>query len=174
MSGHNKWSKIKHKKAVTDAQKSKIFGKLVKLIKVEAKASGGNIDSPTLRAAIEKAKAANMPKDNIDRAIKSASDSDNLIQATYEAYGYGGVAMIIETITDNTNRTGSEIKHMFTKRELSIASPGSATWAFTKIDSGWEPSQTVDVSEEDGKKLEALLEELDEHDDVEGVYINAS
>ena len=174
MSGHNKWSKIKHKKAATDAQKSKIFSKLVKLIKVEAKAANGNVDSPALRAAIDKAKAANMPKDNIERAIKSASDSDSLTQATYEAYGPGGVAIIIEVVTDNTNRTGSEVRNIFTKRGLSLANPGSATWAFTKTDGGWKPQQEVELNDKDGEKLAEIVEAIEEHDDVDAVYVNAA
>ena len=173
MSGHNKWSKIKHKKAATDAQKSKIFGRLVKLIKIEMRSAGSNPDAPNVRAAIEKARAANMPKDNIDRALKSSADAESLTQATYEAYGPGGVALIIETVTDNTNRTGSEIRTIFTKRELSLANPGSATWAFTKTDAGWEPQQTVPLSDEDGEKLADLVEAIEEQDDVEAVYVNA-
>ena len=175
MAGHNKWSKIKHKKAATDAQKSKIFGRLVRLIKIEAKKAGGNTDAPGLKAAIEKAKAANMPKDNIERALKSAeSGGDDLEAITYESYGPGGVAIIIETLTDSRNRTAAEIKHIFTKRGLALASPGAASWAFTKEGVDWTPNQTTEVSDEDGAKLSDLLDALDEQDDVQDIYTNAA
>src|SRR5574343_586530 len=104
MSGHNKWSKIKRQKEKTDAQKSKIFGKMVKLITVEAKKAGGNMQSPGLRNAIEKAKAANVPNDNIDRAIKKSTEASAMESITYEAYGPGGCGIIIETLTDNRNK----------------------------------------------------------------------
>ena len=111
MSGHNKWSKIKHKKASTDAQKSKIFSKLVRYITVESRKSKGDLNSPGLAFAIDKAKAANMPGDTIDRAVKKGS-TDNSAQMesiTYEAYGPGGVAIIIEALTDNRNKAAQEV-----------------------------------------------------------------
>ena len=112
MSGHNKWSQIKHKKGITDAKKSKMFSKLVRFISVEAKLSGGK-DSPGLRTAIEKAKKVNMPSENIERAIKKASDSSAQMDSiTYETYGPGGVGIIIETLTDSRNRTAQDIKHI--------------------------------------------------------------
>ena len=107
MSGHNKYSKIKHIKAKKDAQKSKNFGKLVRLITVEAKAAHGNLSSPGLAAAIEKAKAENMPNDTIDRAVKKATTDNSADMETiiYESYGPGGVAILIDALTDNRNRT---------------------------------------------------------------------
>src|SRR5436190_14809283 len=110
MSGHNKWSKIKRQKEKTDGQKSKIFGKMVKLIQVEAKKAGGNISSPGLKAAIEKAKSFNVPNDNIDRAIKKSAEAGALEIIVYEAYGPGGCAMVIEALTDNKNRANQEVK----------------------------------------------------------------
>ncbi|MCD8528014.1 MAG: YebC/PmpR family DNA-binding transcriptional regulator [Candidatus Pacebacteria bacterium] len=110
MAGHNKWSKIKHKKAVTDARKSKIFSKLVRLIQVEAKKCGGDTASANLKAAIEKAKKENMPLENIERAIKKASEGTDMFPVTFETYGPGGVGIIIEGLTDNNNRTNAEIK----------------------------------------------------------------
>ena len=175
MSGHNKWSKIKHKKAATDAQKSKVFSKLVKLIQVEAKASGGNLDSPNLKSAIEKAKKANMPSDNIDRAVKKGAggDSANMEQVVYEAYGPGGVAIIIDGLTDNRNKTAQEVRHILTRNGLSIAESGSASWAFTKTGAEYVANTMTEVSEEDGEKLSRIIEELDECDDVQEVYTNA-
>lgn len=176
MSGHNKWSKIKHKKAVTDAKKSKEFSKLVKLLKVEAKTAQGNIENPGLKSAIEKAKDANMPKDNIDRAIKSATGagSETLESVTYETYGPGGVAVIVEAITDNKNRTAAEIKHLLSDKGLSLASPGSASWAFTKKDDGWEAQNTLSISEDDKTSLEKLIDALEEQEDVQNIFTNAS
>ncbi len=177
MSGHNKWSKIKNKKAVTDAQKSKIFGKLVRFITIESKKSGGDINSPSLRSAIEKARAANVPNDNIERAVskgKSGSEGGNLEQITYEAYGPGGCALIIDALTDNRNKAAQEIKHILSKNGFELAAPGSASWAFTKsADSSWEPNLKVSVSESDGLILDKLIEELEENDEVREVYTNA-
>src|SRR3990167_2143492 len=120
MSGHNKWAQIKHKKAITDAKKAKIFSKLVRFISVEARLSGGK-DSPGLRAAIEKAKKVNMPAENIERAIKKASEPGAQMDAiTYEAYGPGGVGIIIETLTDSKNRTAQEIKHVLAKNGFAL------------------------------------------------------
>ncbi|MFA6269647.1 MAG: YebC/PmpR family DNA-binding transcriptional regulator [Candidatus Paceibacterota bacterium] len=177
MSGHNKWSKIKNKKAVTDAQKSKIFGKLVRFIAVESKKAKGDVNAPGLRTAIEKAKAENVPNDNIERAIKKGTggEAGEMEQITYEAYGPGGCALIIETLTENRNKAAQEIKHILTKNGFELAIPGSATWAFEKkIGSGeWLPKNTMSVSEEDGQKLDVLIEELEENDEVQEVFTNA-
>lgn len=174
MSGHNKWSKIKHKKALTDAKKSKVFSKFVKLIQVESKKVGGNVDSPGLRTAIDKAKAENMPSDNIERAIaKGKADTGaDMEYLLFEAYGPGGSAIIIEGLTDNKNRTAPEIKHILTKRGLHLATPHSVTWAFEKVNGGWQAKTPHEISPEDLEKLEGLIEELEDHDDVQGVYTN--
>src|SRR5690348_1557363 len=107
MSGHNKWSKIKNKKAVTDAKKSKVFSMFAKMIAVESRKAKGDKNSPSLRAVMERARAVNMPNDNIDRAVAKGAGGDggNLEEVLYEAYGPGGAALIIEGITDNKNRT---------------------------------------------------------------------
>lgn len=177
MSGHNKWSKIKNKKAVTDAQKSKIFGKLVRFIAVESKKSKGDINSPGLRAAIEKAKEANVPSDNIDRAIKKGTGGEGgeMEQITYEAYGPGGCAIIIDALTENRNKAAQEIKHILTKNGYELAVPGSAVWAFKKQagSSEWVPQNTIVISDEDGEKLNLLVEELEENDEVQEVFTNA-
>lgn len=176
MSGHNKWSKIKNKKAVTDAQKSKIFGKLVRFIAVESKKAKGDINAPGLRTAIEKAKEANVPSDNIDRAVKKGvgGEGGEMEQITYEAYGPGGCALIIEALTENRNKAAQEIKHILSKNGYELAVPGSAAWAFKKISSNeWAPQNTMTISEEDGTKLQTLIEELEENDEVQDVFTNA-
>ncbi len=175
MAGHNKWSKIKHKKAATDAQKSKIFSKLVRLIQVESKRCGGDENDPGLRAVIDKAKKENMPKDNIERAIKKGAggDSSDLEKITYESYGPGGVAMIIEVLTDSRNRAAAEIRHILSKNNLELASPGSATWAFERSGTDWVPHTNTPLSDEDIEKLSVVVEALEEHDDVQEVFTNA-
>jgi YebC/PmpR family DNA-binding regulatory protein len=176
MSGHNKWSKIKHKKAATDAVRSKVFSKLVKLIQVESKLSNGDLNSPGLKTAIEKAKKENMPSDNITRAVKKGVNdtSASMTQVTYESYGPGGCALIIEGLTDNTNRTGAEIKHILSKSGYALAGQGSASWAFAKTAEGWTPKETMDLSEGDINKLSSLIDEMEENDDVQEVFTNAS
>jgi YebC/PmpR family DNA-binding regulatory protein len=177
MSGHNKWSQIKHKKDITDAKKSKIFSKLVRFISVEAKLSGGK-ESPGLRAAIEKAKKVNMPAENIERAVKKASEPGAHMDAiTYEAYGPGGVGIIVETLTDSKNRTAQDIKHILTKNGFALGGIGSVTWGFgrEKTSEGviWKPNMFVPVSDTDLELLDKLVEELEENDDVQEVYTNA-
>jgi YebC/PmpR family DNA-binding regulatory protein len=176
MSGHSKWSKIKHKKASTDARKSKVFSKLVRFITVEAKKSKGDRNSPGLRAAMDKARAENMPADNIDRAIEKASaSSEELEPVVYEAYGPGGVAIIIGGYTDNRNRTVQEIKHLLSKSGGQLATQGAAIWAFAKNAEGTlEPITTVDLSDEDLENLAGIVDELEEHDDVSNVVTNAA
>lgn len=174
MSGHNKWSKIKHKKAASDAQKSKIFSKLVKLISVESKNAGGDVSAPGLSSAIEKAKKENMPSENIERAIKkgTSDNSTSMESVVYETYGPGGIALIIEGLTDNKNRTAAEIKHLLSKHGLQLATPGSATWSFEKNTTGWIAKTTTPISKDDTEKLNNLVGELEEHDDVQGVFTN--
>jgi len=175
MSGHNKWSKIKRQKGETDAQKSKIYGKMVRLITVEAKKAGGNINSPGLKSIIERARAANVPKDNIERAIKKFSDSGASMESiTYETYGPGGCAIVIDVLTDNHNKAAQEIKLILSKHGHVLAAIGSATWAFTHTPgSGWIAQTTIPLSDEDGEKLGELVDELEENDEVQEVYTNA-
>lgn len=174
MSGHNKWSKIKHKKAVEDAKKSKVFSKYARLITVESKRAGGDEDSPGLRAVIEQAKRENMPKDNIERAIKKGLDSDtkNAETITYEAYGPGGVAIVIDCLTDNRNRTAAEIKHLLSLHNLSLSDIGSATWAFEKKGLEWLPKTFIEISPKEKDKLEEVVVNLEDHDDVQKVFTN--
>lgn len=176
MAGHNKWSKIKHKKAATDAHKSKIFSKLVRLIQVEAKKANGDTNAPGLKAAIEKARKENMPNDNIDRAIKKASDSSEAMQEViFEAYGPAGVGLIITGLTDNNNRTSAEIKHTLSKNGASLGAPGSVAWNFTRDnENNWTPNSTIDLDDGDIEKLERLVHVLEENDDIQEVFTNAA
>ncbi|HEY4506448.1 MAG TPA: YebC/PmpR family DNA-binding transcriptional regulator [Candidatus Paceibacterota bacterium] len=180
MSGHNKWSKIKHKKGAEDAKKSKVFSMLARTIAIESKAAKGDANSPRVRAVVEKARKSNMPKENIERAIaKGAGTGGEAYEAVrYEGYGPGGVALIVEGITDNPNRTSQEIKHIFTKRGYALGTPGSAAWAFEHKEVegsiSWVPNSTIPLSDEDGEKLGVLVDELDEHNDIENVFTNAS
>lgn len=174
MSGHNKWSKIKHKKAATDAKKSQMFSKLVRLIQMEAKKAGGDKEAPGLKTAIEKAHKENMPNDNIERAIKKATEmKESLENVVYEAYGPGGVGIIIEGLTDNRNRISSEIKHILSKNNSALGAQGSVTWGFNKTNEGWIPNTTMDLSDSDLEKLSKLVDELEENEDVQEVFTNA-
>ena len=137
MSGHSKWSAIKHKKAATDAKRGKQFTKLARAITVAAREGGGDPDgNPTLATAIQKARDYSMPKDNIQRAVDKGtgegSSGAEIERAVYEGYGPGGVAILVEALTDNRNRSGSEIRHAFDKHGGSLGEPGSVDWIFEK------------------------------------------
>ncbi|MBU6232283.1 YebC/PmpR family DNA-binding transcriptional regulator [Patescibacteria group bacterium] len=175
MSGHNKFSKIKHLKAKNDAEKSKHFGKLVRLIAVEAKKAKGDVRSPGLATAIDKARKENMPNDTIDRAIKKAITDNSAAMETiiYESYGPGGVAMLIEALTDNRNKAAQDIKHILSKNGFELASPGSASWAFQKTGDGWQPTSTMPLEDADIEILSKLVEELEGNEDVQEVFTNA-
>jgi YebC/PmpR family DNA-binding regulatory protein len=175
MSGHNKWSQIKHKKGATDAKRSKVFSKYARLISMESKKCHGDITSPTLRSAIEKARKENMPSDNIERAVKKGlgGESGQMDPVLYEAYGPGGCGIIIEGLTDNRNKAAAEVKHILSKNGFTLATPGSASWNFEKTTNGWIPSMTTDLSDEDLEKLEKLVDELEDNDEVQNVYTSA-
>lgn len=175
MGGHNKWSQIKRQKGANDAARSKVWGKLSRRIAVESKKAGGDVNAANLRAWIEKARKENMPKDNIERAVAkgTATGGMEMESITYETYGPGGTAIIIETLTDSRNRTAQEMKHLLSELGLTLAAPGSAAWAFTKTGDGYEPQTTVPLSEDDGMKLADIVEKIEENDDVETVYTNA-
>lgn len=136
MSGHSKWSTIKRKKAVIDAKRGKIFSKLIKEITVAARQGGGDIDgNPRLRLVVDNAKSANMPMDNIERAIKKATgevEGAQYLELTYEGYGPGGVAVLVESVTDNKNRTVAEVRHSLNKHGGSLGETGSVAWMFDR------------------------------------------
>jgi len=237
MSGHSKWSSIKHKKGAADAKRGKIFTKIIREITVAAREGGGNPDAnPRLRLAIQKAKDANMPADNIDRGIKKGTgelEGVSYENVSFEGYALGGVAVIVEGLTDNRNRTTSEVRSTFTKRGGNMAGAGSVSFQFEKkgiflvkkedaeeedlmavaIDAGAEdfnsdeefyqitcqpqdfdkvrtgladknvkiesgelsmvPNNTIKIEDEDtARKVLALVEELEDNDDVQNVYSN--
>jgi len=136
MSGHSKWSSIKHKKGATDAKRGKIFSRLIKEVTVAARLGGGDPGgNPRLRTAIQAAKAENMPKDNIERAIKKGTgelEGTSYEEVNYEGYGPGGVAMLIDCLTDNKNRTVADIKHLFDRHGGNLGEPGCVAWMFEK------------------------------------------
>ncbi len=136
MAGHSKWAQIKRKKAVADAKRGKLFTKLIREISVAARQGGGNPEgNPRLRLAIEQARAANMPMENIERAIKKATgelEGSKFEEIIYEGYGPGGIAILIEAVTDNKNRTVSELRHLFSRHGGRLAETGSVNWKFQR------------------------------------------
>jgi YebC/PmpR family DNA-binding regulatory protein len=190
MAGHNKWSKIKRKKGVEDAKRSKIFSKILKEISVAVKEGGTDPDSnPRLRTALLNGKGVNLPKDNADRAIKKASEAggEAFTEVTYEGYGLGGVAVFVECMTDNINRTVSNVRHRFSKMGGNLATTGSVAFQFERkgiftlpkkkdmdedllmlelIDAGAEDAEvdedifTVTTSMEDFGKMQKKIEEM--------------
>lgn len=174
MSGHSKWAQIKHKKGTEDAKRSKLFSQMTRAITLTAREKGTDpVLNPSLRAAIEKAQSVNMPKDTIERALKKAATTEErLSRVLYEAYGPGGIALVVEGITDNNNRTVSEVRKILESHNAKLA-PGSALWAFVKEEDQWQPKMTIPVDEATKQKISELKEALLEHEDVQSVYINA-
>ncbi len=166
MSGHSKWSQIKHKKALTDKKKGQIFSKLSRLITLAAKKSTDPKANPSLAQAIENAKSVNMPNENIERAIKKVSDKNQtqLEELSVEAIGPGGVALKIKAITDNRNRTMAEIKNILAEHASKLVQPGSLTWMFN------QPLTLSDTSVHE--QVDKLFEALDDQDEVEDVSSN--
>src|ERR671934_2655376 len=137
MAGHSKWAQIKHKKKAVDAKRGQLFTKLARAIQVAAREGGGDpAGNSALASAVQKAKDARMPKDNIERAIAkgtgAGADADAIESVVYEGYGPAGVAILVEALTDNRNRTGSEIRHLFTRSGGNLGEPGSVAWIFEK------------------------------------------
>src|SRR5438067_9963634 len=136
MSGHSKWSTIKRRKEATDQKRSKMFAKLLRAIEVAAREGGGNVEgNMTLASAVEKAREASVPSDNIDRAIKRGAgemEGARYEEVTYEGYAPGGVALLVEALTDNRNRTGQEVRHTLTRMGGSMGDPGSTAWMFQR------------------------------------------
>ena len=236
MSGHSKWASIKHKKAAVDAKRGKLFSRLVKEITVAAREGGGDLDAnPRLRTVVQTSRDANMPADNIDRAIKKGTGElpgVNYEDCSYEGYGPGGAAILIQVLTDNKNRSTAEIRHIFDRKGGSLAGAGSVAWifemkGFLSVDKGQADEETlfaaaleagaedfqatedayeiytapadfeavksalkeqgvpiklaeitnipkneVKVDGEEARKLLALVETLEDHDDVQNVYAN--
>ena len=237
MSGHSKWSSIKHKKAVTDQRRGKMFAKLLRAVEVAAREGGGNVEAnATLASAVQKAKDYSVPLDNIERAIKRGSgdtEGARYEPVVYEGYAPGGVAVLVEALTDNRNRTGQEVRHTFSKTGGNLGDPGSVAWQFERkgvvlvptdaapdeerileivLDAGaedltregdqWQvtteatslqavrsalessgirvasaeltmnPQSTVPVAGGEAKRVLALIDALDDLDDVQAVHAN--
>ncbi len=158
MSGHSKWASIKHKKAVVDARRGQHFTKLARAITVAAREGGGDPDgNPSLALAVQKARDASMPKDNIERAIAKGTgegvDAEQLETVLYEGYGPGGVALLIEAVTDNRNRTGADVRHLLTKNGGNLGEPGSVSYLFDK-----QGVIVVDASRYDEDDLMAAID----------------
>lgn len=174
MSGHSKWSTIKHKKADTDAKRGAIFTKIAKKIQIAAK-KGGSGDAeinPYLRTVLDEARAVNMPSENVRRAIEKAlggGDGVQVEEIVYEAYGPGGVGFLITAATDNRNRTSGELKSTIDKAGGSLGSPGSVSY-LKHID----PTPLINLAGEDLVKCQALIETLEDHEDVVEVWTNLS
>jgi len=237
MAGHSKWANIKHRKAAQDAKRGKVFTKLIRELVVAAKAGGPNPDdNPRLRAAVDKALGANMKKDTVDKAIARGAgtgEGENYEEVTYEGYGHGGIAVLVECLTDNRNRTVGDVRHAFTKRSGNLGTDGSVAYLFTRtgqmsyapggdeeqimdaalelgaddvvthddgsidvmtsredylavkaglIEAGLEPedaevtmiaSLMVELDKDGAEKVIALVDSLEDLDDVQNVYTNA-
>lgn len=171
MSGHNKWSTIKRKKEALDAKRSKIFSKIIKEIQIAIKEGGPNIETnPRLRLAVQNAKGANMPKDNIQRIISKAnSEEANLQELTFEGYGPGGVAIFIECLSDNNNRTVSNIRAIFNKRGGNLGTNGSLNFLFERKGVFTIPQNQI--KDRDSFELDVIDAGVDEIEDNEDVLI---
>jgi transcriptional/translational regulatory protein YebC/TACO1 len=178
MSGSNRWSKIKRKKKKNDKQRSKKFSKLVQKIQNEARRCDGDRDDPGLQQAIEEAKEADMPKDNIEDAIERATtEADGSQEITYEAYGPEGSQLVIEAETDNRNKSAAEIRHILDEHGYDLAEPNAVIWAFEKShnDDGyrvWKPENTMELSEESKDELQNIIDDLKDNQEVRKVFTN--
>jgi YebC/PmpR family DNA-binding regulatory protein len=157
MSGHSKWATTKHRKAAQDKARAKVFAKVLRQVEVAAREGGGDPDAnPTLRTMFEKARAASIPLETIDRAIKRGTgelEGVRYEQVSYEGYAPGGVAVIVECLTDNRNRTGAEVRSVFTRNGGSMAEPGAVAWQFTR-----KGTVTVDRSIDEDRLTELVVE----------------
>jgi YebC/PmpR family DNA-binding regulatory protein len=180
MSGHSKWHSIKHKKAVVDARRGQHFTKLARAITVAAREGGGDPDgNPSLALAVQKARDASMPKDNIERAIAKGTgegvDADQIETVLYEGYGPGGVALLIEALTDNRNRTGADVRHLLSKHGGNLGEPGSVSYLFDKrgvivVDAGRYDEDdlmpAIDAGAEDISRDDDVFEVITEPSDL--------
>ncbi|MBM4403159.1 MAG: YebC/PmpR family DNA-binding transcriptional regulator [Candidatus Cloacimonetes bacterium] len=174
MSGHSKWSTIKHKKAAADAKRGKVYTRIVKEIILAAKAGGGDAESnPRLRTAIATAKSVNMPRDNIERAVKRGTgeiEGAAYEEITYEGYGHNGVGIVVDVMTDNKNRTVAELRHIFSKYGGNLAESGAVSWNFDQKGYFTVPSAGLDEDEFMMTALEAGAEDVQDGDDSFEVY----
>ncbi|PWU23093.1 YebC/PmpR family DNA-binding transcriptional regulator [Candidatus Cerribacteria bacterium 'Amazon FNV 2010 28 9'] len=178
MSGHSKWNNIKNKKAATDAKKSKEFTQIAKLIMSAVKKTGVGDpnENPSLRLALDKAHAVNMPNANIKRAIDRAlgkGEQGALEEILYEGYGPNGVGIIALAHTDNKQRTGGEVRYLFSSYEGALAGPGAAMYLFANEDGEYIPTIPVVLTQEQYTRVMELIDELENHDDIDAVWHNA-
>lgn len=171
MSGHSRWSQIKHRKAASDQKKGQLFSKLAKKISIAARVGADPSSNYKLQAVIDEARGFNMPKDNIERAVKAgAKDLAGLNEVVIQAMGPAGIAVIIEGITDNKNRTISEVKHILAENDFKMVPEGTLGWLFGP---GWTTHVPLEIADPAIQaKLDKLFEELDNNDDVENVHTN--
>jgi YebC/PmpR family DNA-binding regulatory protein len=175
MSGHSHWAGIKHKKGLADQKRGQLFSKLLNAIAIAARENSDPEFNPKLRAAIEKARANQVPVGNIERAIKRSLEDKNLEELVIEAYGPEGVAILITAVTDNKNRTIAEIKKVLDEYGAKWAQPGSVRWAFelpTGGEGDWQAKFKQKISDEAKQQLRKLTEELENRDDVQKIHTN--
>lgn len=178
MAGHSHWKQIKEHKGAADAKKSRVFSKLLRAISIAARDEQNPDFNPRLRTAVEKAKEEGVSQDVIERAIKKASSKEggSLEEFTAEAYSEGGGALIIEALTDNTNRTANELKMVLKDYNARWAEPGSVRWAFEPTNDGgirgWRSKFTHTLNTQEQQGLRKLIETLENHNDVHAVYTN--
>ncbi|MEK9154517.1 MAG: YebC/PmpR family DNA-binding transcriptional regulator [Patescibacteria group bacterium] len=174
MSGHSKWSQIKHQKGTADQKRGALFSKLLSAISVAAKTESNPQFNPRLRTAIEKAKENNVPQDKIESAVKRALQAaDNIEELLIEAYGPEGVAILIEATTDSRNRSIAEIKKILSDSNAKLAEPGSVLWTFEKQDGAWLAKFNQEISESGKTQLQKLIEKLEEHSDIQKIITNS-
>lgn len=175
MSGHNKWSKVKHKKAAADQKKSAAYSKYLAGISAAARENPNPDNNPRLRSLIDQAKKANVPNDNIDRALKKAAEQKDLKPFTFEAYGPEGVAIIVEAYTDNGNRTVQELRNIANKHGAKVADAGSVLWAFEKDQelNAWVAKFPQNISPKSQEELENLVADFADAPDTESVTTSA-
>lgn len=174
MSGHSKWAQIKHQKGVADQKRGAAFSRLLAAITVAAKNEPNPDFNPRLRAAIDKAKENHVPAENVSRAIKRATEAEQgFEELLFEAYGPGGVAILIEATTDSRNRTLAEIKHLLLENGGKWAEAGSVRWGFEQAEGAWNAKFPLAVSGEDRARIVRLVEAIRGHGDVQRIYTNA-
>ncbi|MBI2013450.1 MAG: YebC/PmpR family DNA-binding transcriptional regulator [Candidatus Colwellbacteria bacterium] len=172
MAGHSKWHQIKHKKGKEDAARARVFSKLANAISAAAKSEPNPDFNPTLRSAIERAKKESMPAENIERAIKRATEAGNLEEIFIESYGPEGAAIIIEGLTQNKPRSINEIKILMGEHDIKLAAPGSVKWSFAKTEDGFTPNFKTDISQDAKDKITKFIEAAEEREDINSVYAN--
>ncbi|MCR4261227.1 MAG: YebC/PmpR family DNA-binding transcriptional regulator [Candidatus Colwellbacteria bacterium] len=170
MSGHNKWSQIKDKKAKTDQGRAQLFSKLANAISIAARGNPDPKFNATLRGAVDQARKHNMPQANIERAIHRGAEVGDLEELLIEAYGPEGVGILIEAITDNRNRTVPEIRLILKEHDVRVAEPGALMWSFEKNDGGYTPKFNNPVSASAIETIDRLIISLENHPDVKEIY----